>query len=487
VKRVWEAVERLVNALVHGCLTREGDRLLEHEPTTHRLADILSIRSEIFASTLAVAAMLLLGGCAPKDADPSAKATDAHSLDAIAQAYVKLGLAFGNHDLDYVDAYLGPPAWREEAERAELSLSDIRSRAAQLIDALGADPPSDADEMTRLRQRALSKNIESLATRAEMLDGRQFSFDEESRALFDAVAPVKSEPEFQAILDELAQLLPGGGSLFDRYEVFRKQFEIPPDRLDAVFQAAITECRARTTRFISLPEQESFEVEYVTDKPWNAYNWYKGGYHSLIQVNTSLPIFIGNAVGLACHEGYPGHHVNNILWERDLLRGRGWIEFSLYPLFGPQSVINEGSAEYGIRMALPDEERVRFDREKLFPLAGLDPALADEYHRVRDLIQELDYVRNEAARRYLDGEFDRRQTVGWLERYALLSPLRAERNVQFIEKYRSYVINYNLGKDLVRHYVETSGGAELSVERKWQIFERLLASPMIPSDLRSGD
>ena len=44
-------------------------------------------------------------------------------------------------------------------------------------------PPSDADEMTRLRQRALSKNIESLATRAEMLGGRQFSFGEESRAL----------------------------------------------------------------------------------------------------------------------------------------------------------------------------------------------------------------------------------------------------------------------------------------------------------------
>jgi hypothetical protein len=106
---------------------------------------------------------------------------------------------------------------------------------------------------------------------------------------------------------------------------------------------------------------------------------------------------------------------------------------------------------------------------------------------VRELVQELDYVRNEAARRYLDGEFDRKQTAEWLERYALVSPPRAERNVQFIEKYRSYVINYNLGKDLVRHYVETIGGANPSVERKWQVFERLLASPLIPSDLSSGD
>jgi len=461
--------------------------LHEHDSTIHRFAGMLSIRANVFSSALAMAAAILLGGCTSQDAEPDAQAADANSLDAIAESYVKLGLAFGNHDPDYVDAYLGPPAWREAAERAEPALSEIRSRAARLIDALGAGPPSDADEMARLRHRALRKDIESLATRAEMADGRRFSFDEESRALFDAVAPVKSEPEFQTILDELAELLPGEGSLLERYEAFRKQFEIPRDRLDAVFQAAIAECRARTTRFISLPKEESFEVEYVTDKPWNAYNWYKGNYHSLIQVNTSLPIYIGSAVGLACHEGYPGHHLNNILWERDLLRGRGWVEFSLYPLFSPQSVINEGSAEYGIRMAFPGEERVAFDREKLFPLAGLDPARADEYHQVRELVQELDYVRNEAARRYLDGEFDRKQTAEWLERYALVSPPRAERNVQFIEKYRSYVINYNLGKDLVRHYVETIGGANPSVERKWQVFERLLASPLIPSDLNSGD
>ena len=470
----------------------EGDRLPAHGPNVHRFAGILSIHAEVFATALAVTALLLLGGCEPRGANPSAEAGGARSLDATADAYVKLGLAVGNHDPDYVDAYLGPSGWREEAERSRPSLSEIRSRADQLISTLRADLPADSDEMTRLRRRALRKNLEALAARVEMLGGKQFSFDEESQALFDAVAPIKSEPEFQAVLDELARLLParllpGEGALIDRYEAFRKQFEIPPARLDAVFQAAIAECRARTTRFISLPEQESFEVEYVTDEPWNAYNWYKGNYRSVIQLNTSLPIYIGDAVRLACHEGYPGHHVQSILWERDLLRGRGWMEFSLYPLFSPNAVINEGGAEYGIRMAFPDGERVGFDRDELFPLAGLDPARADEYQGVEELVQELDYARNEAARRYLDGEFDRQQAASWLQRYALLSPPRAERNVQFIEKYRSYVINYNLGKDLVQHHVETGDGADPSVEQKWRVFERLLASPTVPSDLSPGD
>ena len=35
---------------------------------------------------------------------------------------------------------------------------------------------------------------------------------------------------------------------------------------------------------------------------------------------------------------------------------------------------------------------------------------------------------------------------------------RAEQRVKFIDQYRSYVINYNLGKDLVRAYVEQQDG-----------------------------
>ena len=94
-------------------------------------------------------------------------------------------------------------------------------------------------------------------------------------------------------------------------------------------------------------------VEYVTDKSWSGYNWYKGGFHSLIQVNTDLPIFIDRAIDLACHEGYPGHHVYNTLLEKHLVRDRGWIEFSVYPLFSPQSLIAEGTANFGIEVAFP--------------------------------------------------------------------------------------------------------------------------------------
>ncbi len=61
------------------------------------------------------------------------------------------------------------------------------------------------------------------------------------------------------------------------------------------------------------------------------------GRHDVDQVNTDLPVYIDRAVDLACHEGYPGHHVYNALLEKHLVRDRGWVEFSIYPLFSPQS------------------------------------------------------------------------------------------------------------------------------------------------------
>ena len=124
--------------------------------------------------------------------------------------------------------------------------------------------------------------------------------------------------------------------------------------------------------FVDLPTEENFRVEYVTGKSWSGYNWYQGNFKSLIQVNTDLPIYIDRAIDLACHEGYPGHHVYNALLEKNLVKDRGWIEFTVYPLFSPQSLIAEGTANYGIEVAFPLQDRMRFEQDVLFPLAGLD-------------------------------------------------------------------------------------------------------------------
>ena len=367
----------------------------------------------------------------------AARADDVAAMNSIAEAYVKLALAAGVHDGDFVDAYNGPAEWKTAAEAAKLPLPEIRRQAQALGASLAALDLTGRDEMQRLRHEYLTKQLRAMDARLALVEGSKLPFDEESALLFDAVAPTHGLAHFDALLAELDKALPGEGSLATRYQAFRNRFVIPPAKLEAVFAAAINEARARTRRHIALPEGESFTVEYVTGQPWGGYNWYKGGYHSLIQVNTDLPSFIDRAIDLAAHEGYPGHHVYNALLEKNLLRDRGWVEFSVYPLFSPQSLIAEGSANYGVEVAFPRADQIAFERDVLFPLAGLDPGLAEDYHRVLDLTKGLSFVGNEVARSYLNGEIDAAEAAARLERYTLVEPARAKKSLSFMTKYRS--------------------------------------------------
>lgn len=405
-------------------------------------------------------------------------------MQRIAERYVKLVLALGVHDDDYVDAYYGPAEWRDEARRAHRPLVELGPEARALADELERHTTPADDVLAGLRHTYLRRQLVALAARVDMLSGRKLSFDEESQALYDAVAPTHTEAEFQAALAELERTLPGQGPLAERYEQFRRRFVVSKEKLDAVFQAAIAECRRRTLAHVTLPPEESFRIEYVTDKPWGGYNWYQGGYRSVIQVNTDLPVAIDRAIDLACHEGYPGHHVYNVLLERHLVKERGFVEFTVYPLFSPQSLIAEGTANYGIEVAFPAEERTAYEQRALFPLAGLDPAEAPRYYAVQRSMDRLAYAGNEAARRYLEGRLDRDGAARWLAAYTLASPARAQQRLAFIERYRSYVVNYNLGKDLVRGYIEGRGGTADAPSRRWDEFAHLLASPRLPGGLR---
>ena len=393
-------------------------------------------------------------------------------MDVRAVDYVHLALALGEHDADWVDAYYGPPAWREEAKKEKKSLDAIHAEATALRERVRKTPVSD-ESIARLRHNYLLEQLGALITKTEMLQGKKFSFDEEARLLYGVTPPRHDDAFFSNALAELEKELPGDAPLPERLETYRSRFYIPADKVDTVVRAALKECRARTLQHVQLPAEESFTLEYVKNQPWGAYNWYKGKYTSLIQINTDLPLAIQRPLDLACHEGYPGHHVYNVLLEKNLVRDRGWIEYMIYPLNSPQSLIAEGTGNYGLKMAFPGDERMKFERDVLYPLAGLDPAEAERYHRVRKLTTALSWASTEIARRYLDGEVTRDEAKAWLVRYGMSTPERAEQQMKFAERYRSYVINYTVGQELVTRHVNGD----------WNRFLELLTTPMLPSNL----
>lgn len=181
--------------------------------------------------------------------------TVAEPMAQISRDYVRLVLALGAHDKDYVDAYYGPADIKTEAAQAKLSLDDIGKSAKTLGERLKAAPPA-GDELSRLRQQYLEKQLAAMTARVRMLQGEHLSFDEESRALYDAVAPTNSEAHFQQVLDRLDKRFPGQGPLVERYDAWRRAFVIPKEKLDPVFKAAIAACRERTLEHVVLPPDE---------------------------------------------------------------------------------------------------------------------------------------------------------------------------------------------------------------------------------------
>ena len=217
------------------------------------------------------------------------------------------------------------------------------------------------------RKLFLTAQLEAARNRLRIVAGERLGFEEEALGVYGVRLRLQPLSHYDPVLATIERLVPGEGPLAARVEAFVDRFTIPRERLDAVMRAGIAECRRRTLPHIPLPQGEAFTLEFVTNKSWSGYNWYQGNYRSIIQINTDLPIRLGRAVDLGCHEGYPGHHVFNMLLEQHLARGRGWVEYMVYPLYSPQSFIAEGSANYGRDLAFPGNERLEFERRDALP------------------------------------------------------------------------------------------------------------------------
>jgi hypothetical protein len=425
---------------------------------------------------LALMALMVLCASCSGEAPPE----PGTQLDPIAEQYVRLALALGEHDSDYVDAYFGPPEWREEAAQQEPTLAQITSTADGLISKLQAMETDGADPLLALRHDFLLTHLRSLAAVSRVRDGLTLSFDEESRSIYGFVAPSYPEEHYANVLRQLDAVLPGEGPTHARFQAFREQFRIPDDKVEMVVRAGIAECRERTLQHMTLPDGEDFTLEVVSEQPWSAYNWFQGKAQGLIQVNVGRPKYLGTSIQLGCHEGYPGHHTFSSLLEQRYLKERGWIEFSVFPLFSPQAIIFEGSGDFAAVVAFPGESRNEFLRDVIAPIAGMESADLDTMQTIRDLTHDARYAGIEAARKYLDGDWSRQETIDWLTNYALVGPEDIDAWFGFTERYRAYRINYVLGEDLVQGFVRKEN-PKGDAAGDWQALAKLLSLPPAPA------
>lgn len=406
------------------------------------------------------------------------------NLNSLAEKYVRLGLSIGEYDSDFVDAYYGPDSLKPTAPKlANFPKDSLLVSVNDLINELKIFKAENKNDTLNNRADWMTNQLIAFGRRIKIFAAESTSFETETKELFAVTVPVYDENYFKEIVSKLDSALPGKGTIAERFQQMAKKFIVPENKLDTVFKTAIAEARKRTLAHYTLPGSENFTLELLNHKSWSGYNWYKGNYQSLIQINTDLQIFIERAIDVASHESYPGHHVYNMLLEENLYRNKGWVEISLYPLYSPQSLIAEGSANYGIEVAFPGKEKNKFAKEILLPLAGLDTNGLDFYFDALALKSSLNFVRNEVARGLINKTMDEKEAMRWLSDYGLSNEETALKSISFIKKYRSYVINYNYGQELVKHYIESHGGTDKALNKRWELFGKLLSNEMTPADL----
>lgn len=423
-------------------------------------AKTAGVRPGVSASgvLLAVALLMACGGGAVPDGPAS-------EADRAAAEYLVLVPALIAHDHDSASGDTALSDVSLDSPSPSMRVEDIAARALASVRALRT--PLARGDTARLEW--LAAQLDAVAARASAVAGTSLSFDEELRRLYGVQWAPQQTADAEGARNELERRLPGGGALAARLRAFDERFIVPPDRLPAVFERAVAECRTRSRPHLGLPPRERVEVRYVTGRPWSGFSRYVGQGRSVIEVNTQFPLTVDRALDLACHESYPGHHALNVL--RDERRAeQGWEELSALPLFSPASFAAEVLATRAAATAFTDDERRDFERDVLFPLAGLPPGDADLHVRIGRLVARLSPAITDAVGRYLRQEQDYVETTWALrERAAMQQP---QPTLAFVHQFRGFALAYTWAV----HGDLDSGAIAVAGDGRWTAYHAAAAT-----------
>ena len=393
-------------------------------------------------------------------------------MDDIGRRYLTLALQLDRHLEGVVDAYFGPEELKAEVQVGKPRSLELLARDAVELRSSVRDSDYDAQ-----RRDYLVAQTRAMAAIARNLAGEKMHYLEEVELYFDLTPEMVGESIFEAVHAEIDELLPGKGSLLERLQAWERGLEVQPDRLLSVFERASEEARRRTVSLFDLPSGEEVTWELVEDKPWGAYNRYRGQYRSAIEVNTDLPSHVHRVVEAVAHEAYPGHHTEGAIKEHLLYRQEGRAEHAIH-LLAPECVLAEGMAVSALGMIFSDSDLVAFLRDELCPLAGLPGEDAERQVAVARATDALRGVTSNAALLlHSDGQ-PPDEVKRYVERYLLGSPGDVDHAMGFIQipLWRSYVFNYSMGRELVAPLLE---GPDRVAN-----FSRLLSEPLTPTQVR---
>lgn len=364
-------------------------------------------------------------------------------VDAIAEGYVRATLALSQHDRSLVEDWRGPESSNPGPRRPVAELLPEVERLQQQIETTAADISSPTEYA---RVQYLTGQIRGLRFAVDRQLGRAASIDDQAAAEFNVTFPPLDRAAIERVHEQLRRALPGNPALDERVAALRRATTVPREHRIVVLSRAVDACRDAAARVVPMPKDEAINIVFRSRTPWDAFARYEGQHRTDIEINDDGELDVSRAVRLACHEAYPGHHVQHVLIDQ-LHADRRWPELLLSPGFGPHLLLTEGAAEVAADLALPPDVRATLYRARLFPAAGLDIAHVDRLVVVEDLLIQLLPVVTDVARQYLDSAITQQQALDRLRTEALIANPPAA--LAFIEQRRARALVYGEGRRVV--------------------------------------
>ncbi len=392
----------------------------------------------------------------------------------LAEEYIRLALAIEEHMPGYVDAYFGPEEWQAQAkEDGKLPLQNLIERTARL-----ANDISQVGSMDAQRKDFLARQVTAMQMSLRLLTGEKVSLAEEVNDLYDVQPEWKDEANFEEANKELDTLLPPGDSLPERMQAWKSSLEFPIEKAKELLPIVSKRLHDITNQRFNLPEEESFTLEWVSDKPWAAYNWYLGNFESRIDINTDSPVRVNELAELLAHEGYPGHHTELSLKEKKLIREKNYIEHTIALINSPSCVVSEGIATTALKTVMTDDELEDWYQEEILPRAGMSHIDPKRMLGIGKARQKKGGIMGNVSFMLYDQNKSEDDVSQYLKKYGLLNEKEAQQNIRFVSDplSRSYAFTYDIGYDLLEELFT-------HVDRD-MYFKRLLEEPVTPSQIR---
>lgn len=390
------------------------------------------------------------------------------------EQFVRLALAIEEHQPGYVDAYFGPEAWKIESKQdGKVPLPNLADQVNRL-----AKEISQTDEFDSQRKDYLTRHLTAMQMSLRLLSGEKVSLADEAEALYDIRPGWKDESNFEEAHKLLEDALPQGASLRERMLAWKQSLEIPVEKVKELLPIVIKRLQTLTHQKFNLPDGENFSVEFVSDQPWLAYNWYLGNSKSRIEINTDLPLRVSFVPDLMAHEGYPGHHTDLSIKEKKLVDGLKYYEFTVNLLNAPSSLMAEGIATTAGEILFTDGELEAWFQEEILPCAGMSQIDPKRMTAVNKAGRKMDGISGNAAFMLHDQRKSEEEIIQYLQRYNLSSEREAKQTIRFISDplNRSYTFTYNVGHDLLEELFQ-------GVDRD-HYFKRLIEEPVTPTQIR---